>query len=738
MAANPFTHRAAIKDTKCFYGRKRELRKVFGHIPKACCALVGDGKIGKSSFLHYIADPLVRQAEGLDSKKHIFVNFDFQFNVNCSRSGFWRQILQDISRQIDDASWKQKVASVLESGDLSKTAIRELMLALQGEMFKLFFLFDEFECITESPELFNADFLSELRYLTNHCDLIYVVATEIALQVLIPERFGSPFPNVFSPIHLGLLDEEGARALIVQAKDPVGPSLQEEEPFIVRLAGRHPFLTQLVCYHLFDSREEKEVLDKDDYRTVREDSLADAWPFFEGDLWPSLSEAQRQLLTQIAWEAEFDARAHRVVLRELERHKQYIRQQGGRWTIFCDLFRSFIRETQGPGTGPIRRPRSNRKPRQEYDDFEILVERRRPGEGYPVRVSSSEVGDESGVSAIDLDAMQDDLGRILSEETDLKFMRDFGGMLMERLLVGKPRRRFDEANGRIVEGERGLRVRLRIDPPELACLPWEFLYEKDHGRWLATSSSITLSRYVDAPEPRKDLAVQLPLNILFVPSNPTDLDKCRLQKLDLDAERRHMEEALADFEDRGLVTLETLPRATTQAIRRKLRPGGKEYHILHFSGHGFFADEDAPVSSISLEKERGYLLMQWAKGHSRFVHEETLADLLKDTGVRLVLLNACRTAASSHSRRFVGLATRLVRSGPPAVVAMQYSIYDDTAQYFTQEFYSSLVSGLPVDVCMAEARKAIAIDFDRGGRDWATPVLYMRSPNGKIFDIARA
>jgi len=44
-----------------------------------------------------------------------------------------------------------------------------------------------------------------------------------------------------------------------------------------------------------------------------------------------------------------------------------------------------------------------------------------------------------------------------------------------------------------------------------------------------------------------------------------------------------------------------------------------------------------------------------------------------------VILNACQSSASSSTQPMVGLAPNLVRRGLPAVVAMQYSIYDDTA-----------------------------------------------------------
>jgi len=168
MTTNPFVQKGIIRDIRCFYGRKRELRKVFNHLraePAQCCALGGDGKTGKSSI---------------------------------NQSDFWRLILKDISGQIDDPQLSSDIANLCDLRDFSKTTIEELMQTLQHEDFKLYLLLDEFECIEKIPDLFKPGFIAHLRYLTNHYDMVCVVATEVELQDLIPEKFGSPFPNLFA------------------------------------------------------------------------------------------------------------------------------------------------------------------------------------------------------------------------------------------------------------------------------------------------------------------------------------------------------------------------------------------------------------------------------------------------------------------------------------------------------------------------------------------------------------
>jgi tetratricopeptide (TPR) repeat protein len=100
--------------------------------------------------------------------------------------------------------------------------------------------------------------------------------------------------------------------------------------------------------------------------------------------------------------------------------------------------------------------------------------------------------------------------------------------------------------------------------------------------------------------------------------------------------------------------------------------------------------------------------------------------------LRLAFLNSCEGARGSPRDAFSSTAATLVRSGIPAVVAMQYEITDKAAIEFSRSFYEALADGLPVDAVVAEARTAIKMG---SALEWGTPVLYMRSEDGLIFDI---
>jgi len=101
--------------------------------------------------------------------------------------------------------------------------------------------------------------------------------------------------------------------------------------------------------------------------------------------------------------------------------------------------------------------------------------------------------------------------------------------------------------------------------------------------------------------------------------------------------------------------------------------------------------------------------------------------------LRLALLNACEGGRASKTDPFAGVGQSLLQQGVPAVIAMQFEVTDDTAITLAHSFYAALADGYPVDAALTEARKTI---FARNAVEWGTPVLYMRAPDGRIFDVA--
>jgi hypothetical protein len=301
--------------------------------------------------------------------------------------------------------------------------------------------------------------------------------------------------------------------------------------------------------------------------------------------------------------------------------------------------------------------------------------------------------------------------------------REVGGLLYSALFQGEIGDLFRRCRAAVPrDGRSGLRLRLRfrMDDAEaeyLETLPWEWLWDSRTSDFLAADLCTPVVRDVASAHPRSDLHVVSPLRILVVEAAPGTLKQLKLK---LEFER--MSEALSLLVKAGQVELLQLAKTTPEELREVLR--NQEIHILHFMGHGGY-DPDSGAGAIFFIAD---------DGSEDQVDGDMLATLLKSIpSLRLVVLNSCKTAR--HTSRLgaplnEGVASAvLARAGIPAVVANQYSISDPGAIAFSETFYGRIAAGDGVDEALTEARLRLK------GRtpEWATPVLFLSAPDGKLF-----
>jgi hypothetical protein len=362
-----------------------------------------------------------------------------------------------------------------------------------------------------------------------------------------------------------------------------------------------------------------------------------------------------------------------------------------------------------------------------YQDFDLLIDR--AGENLRAQVMNSPAGQATAEFRLPFseDKLENFLLRLGGrsrrgttrrvETQEMTAAKAFGAALFSAVFSGDVkacfRSSFDEARRQ----NAGLRIRLRLADPSVVDLPWEYLYNPAVNRFLALSIHTPLVRYMDLPERIQPIAVTPPIRVLVMISSPTDFPS-----LDVEAEWTRLNEALADLISKNQIAIERLDDATLDALQRRLRR--ERYHIFHFIGHGEF-DESSQEGVLILEGDRG-------RGHR--VGSQSLGMMLHDhETLRVAILNACEGARTSRTDPFAGSAQSLVQQGIPAVIAMQFEIADDVASRFAHEFYGALADGYPIDASLTEARKSIFAA--RHEVEWGTPVLYMRAPDGRIFDV---
>ena len=370
--------------------------------------------------------------------------------------------------------------------------------------------------------------------------------------------------------------------------------------------------------------------------------------------------------------------------------------------------------------------------KMNYLDFEVEVSAAEAGE-YEVQVRS-EFGEATGRMRLPFDslALENRLQalqiallrsgwasrRVASpeEETVERFGRElFDALFRDGPVLG----RFEAARDGAWRREAGLRLKLRITAPELAALPWEYLYDSSQSDFLALSVTTPVVRFVPIARPIRPLAVRPPLRLLGLIAGSDDLPG-----LDTERERQRLETALKPLIDRELIDLTWLIGGTWRELQDRLLHG--TWHVFHFIGHGGF---DAV-------RGEGFIYLPDESGHASRLPATGLGRLLGDhDALRLAILNACEGARADKLDVFSSTAASLVRRGTPAVVAMQYEITDRAAIEFSRSFYTAVASGRPIDAALAVARTSISLEIP-GSLEWGTPALFMRSPDGVLFDLA--
>jgi tetratricopeptide (TPR) repeat protein len=268
------------------------------------------------------------------------------------------------------------------------------------------------------------------------------------------------------------------------------------------------------------------------------------------------------------------------------------------------------------------------------------------------------------------------------------------------------------------EADEGWRLTLVLHPNAVALwgLPWEYLH--DSRRPLALSN-VWIQRVPRGMRPIEAQETPLPLRILVVVSSP-------LGAADLDTEKEIavIQDALDPAVVEGQVELDFLEsEVTLEALAAKVRDW--PCHVIHYTGHGG-RDVQTGETFLAMEDEEGKTVP--ATG------AKLLRALRGARNLRLVVLSGCLTAQMAHRDALRGVATALLEGEIPAVLAMQYSILDDSATKFAKTFYTALGRGEWPEAALYEARRDLS--FARGDEraDWGLPALYLRTPAMRLVD----
>jgi CHAT domain len=326
-----------------------------------------------------------------------------------------------------------------------------------------------------------------------------------------------------------------------------------------------------------------------------------------------------------------------------------------------------------------------------------------------------------------------------------------------------------------------VRVEVDTDPGEGPGLAWELLRDPGRDQVVALEAAafvrthLRAAGHAELPEPSGDR-----LRVLLVIARPGGQADVPFRSVASRLVRGGAEQM------EGL-DLDVLRPATFKRLSQVLhaaRDVGRQYHVVHFDGHGDWLDladldDGVSVAGPVREGQHGYLLFEEpASGENQqLVDGPTLGRLLAGTGVPVLVLNACRSAYSealgqpadtarsapdsagaglaadsapaedvhARIRAYGSLAAEVADAGVPGVVAMRYNVYVVTSAQFMADLYAHMLAGRSLGQAAAAARHALAADPVRqigptpvALQDWAVPVVYEAAPLALLRPSQRA
>jgi eukaryotic-like serine/threonine-protein kinase len=333
MARNPYLNRVAIRDPAQFFGRAREVSKIFSRIGASrpqSISVVGERRIGKSSLLNFINHPEVRQRFLDRSESYAFAFIDLQQKRRLTLTEFFKELFALLAKETGDKS----LAKLQPSFD----SLRAVLDNFRRDGRKLVVLFDEFDAITTN-RAFDLEFFSFLRSIANNYDVAYVTTSARDLQELCHTQLiaDSPFFNIFTNVFLRAFTRKEALELITRPSAEAGVPLEGYARRIMEIAGYFPYFLQIACSAYFDHLLENDgKLDREEVEGTVLDEAKGQFRF----IWDHLSDSFRGSIRESIENGRVE-KEHEHIYEDLKRAGYFIQDDRGP-RIFSTLFSSVI------------------------------------------------------------------------------------------------------------------------------------------------------------------------------------------------------------------------------------------------------------------------------------------------------------------------------------------------------------------------------------------------------------
>ncbi|TAN42919.1 MAG: CHAT domain-containing protein, partial [Nitrospirae bacterium] len=284
----------------------------------------------------------------------------------------------------------------------------------------------------------------------------------------------------------------------------------------------------------------------------------------------------------------------------------------------------------------------------------------------------------------------------------------FGFDIFNNIFSTKERREKIKARLDSLKNDDSLFIAISSEFEDIHNVPFELLNRDGTGAgFLLKKGNLSIARNIPSLD-KTTGAARTPIRILIVLSLP--LDAYQKSPFDPLKELDAIYKALEAYIAQGLVEIDVEEKADKVTLKQRLM--SKDYHIVHFSGHG---------------SRGGYLLMEDEEKYERekLIGADELREIFKGSNVKLFYFDACETAEASELEP--SLAYHIYKGIPSAcVIANIQTVRDTSATEAAKHIYETIFT------------RQIGCVLDKGrmrpSEEWWKPVLFGR-PDINLFEV---
>lgn len=321
---NPYIAGAPVTEARMFFGREDVFQwienSIAGQYADHILVIHGQRRVGKTSVLKQLGNRL--------PKRYIPVFFDLQGRTHTTLDRFLWWLARETVRVLKqergvEIPLPEKEAFSADLEYFENQFLPGLHPALDGNT--LLLTFDEFDNLEEGEikEILGRPLIDYLRRMMGNRDLNFIFSIGSSGRKL--ENMQASYTEFFKTAlykKISFLNEEQTHKLVTQPVEGILEYDTHATSSIYRIAGGHPYFTQLTCHELFArcQRTEQRRVQQADVEAVLEDVVERGTVNLKF-VWDEASDVEKWSLSALA---KMDGKVdHRALADYL--HKQQVR-----------------------------------------------------------------------------------------------------------------------------------------------------------------------------------------------------------------------------------------------------------------------------------------------------------------------------------------------------------------------------------------------------------------------------